>query len=102
LLARVDYRDSEIIIMDEPTAALDPISEDQVYHNVNILYMNKTILFITHRLAITRYCDEILVFEDGVIKEHGTHDYLLSNTNGVYSKLYAIQSKYYQKEEKEL
>ena len=94
-LARAIYKPASILVLDEPTAALDPIAESELYQEYNHLTQNYTSIFISHRLASTQFCDRILFIKDGAIQEEGTHDELLKK-NGSYRKLYDIQSKYYQ------
>lgn len=97
LLARAVYRRTPILILDEPTAALDPIAEHQIYVKYTELAKGRTTLFISHRLASTRFCDRIILLENGQIVEEGTHETLLGK-NGRYAELFRIQSKYYQDE----
>ena len=94
LLARAIYKDSPIIILDEPTAALDPIAENKLYLKYNSLFEEKTVIFISHRLASTRFCDRILLLQDGQLVESGTHEKLLK-LNGKYAELFNVQKKYY-------
>ena len=94
LLARALYKNSPIILLDEPTAALDPIAESKIYQEYAALTNNKTAVFISHRLASTRFCDRILFLENGHITEQGSHEELMA-ANGRYAKLFAVQSKYY-------
>ena len=94
-LARSLYRDSPIIILDEPTAALDPISEFDIYSKFNEIVGTKTAFYISHRLSSCRFCDEIAVFNEGQIIQKGTHDELLKDTNGKYYELWNAQAKYY-------
>ena len=82
------------MILDEPTAALDPIAEADIYGKYNEMTQGKSSIFISHRLASTRFCDRILMLGDGKILEEGTHEELL-NLGGKYAQLYEIQSKYY-------
>ena len=82
------------MILDEPTAALDPIAENQMYQNFAEAAKGRTCVYISHRLSSTRFCDRILLMEQGHIVEEGTHDALMAR-NGQYAKLYKIQSKYY-------
>lgn len=98
LLARAIYKDSPILILDEPTAAMDPIAEQNVYLKYNELSKDKTAFFISHRLSSTRFCDRIILIDGGGIREVGTHDELMDK-GGMYHDMYMIQSKYYQKEE---
>jgi ATP-binding cassette subfamily B protein len=97
-LARALYKDSPILILDEPTAALDPIAESEMYMKYNDFSKNKTSIFISHRLASTSFCDRILYIKDGAITEEGSHQQLLNN-GGDYAKMYQVQSKYYQENE---
>lgn len=96
-LARALYKDGDIVVLDEPTAALDAIAEYNIYKGFNKLVGNKTAVYISHRLASTRFCDIIAFFEDGEIKEYGTHEELL-NKNGKYAEMFNIQAHYYQEE----
>lgn len=98
MLARTLYKDSPIIILDEPTAALDPIAENKLYQKYSMLTKGKTSVFISHRLSSTRFCDRILFFKNGKVLEMGTHEELIRR-NGKYAKMYETQAKYYQKEE---
>ena len=97
MLARVLYKDSPVILLDEPTAALDPIAENNIYLRYNEMTKGKQSLFISHRLASTRFCDRILYLEDGQIKEEGTHEELMEK-NGKYAEIYGVQSKYYKED----
>ena len=97
MLARCIYKGAPFMILDEPTSALDPIAESKMYEEYNKLTYNKTSVFISHRLASTRFCDRILFLENGKIIEEGTHDELLKK-NGRYAKIYNIQSHYYKEE----
>jgi len=94
VLARALYKNAPILLLDEPTAALDPIAEDRIYQRYNEMTKGHTSVFISHRLASTRFCDRILFIENGGIKEEGTHDSLMSK-EGKYKKLFDVQSKYY-------
>ena len=94
MLARALYKDAPIIILDEPTSALDPIAEADIYNKYNELAKNKSSLFISHRLASTRFCDRILFIGDEQILEEGTHEELLA-LGGKYAELFEVQSKYY-------
>lgn len=92
------YKNTPMFIMDEPTAALDPLSESQLYEKVNTMMKNKTILYISHRLSSCCFCDKIIVWKDGRIVEMGTHSELLEE-NGEYRRLWDAQSDYYRGEE---
>jgi ABC-type multidrug transport system fused ATPase/permease subunit len=94
LLARAIYKDAPILILDEPTSALDPIAESELYQKYNELTKNKTSIYVSHRLASTRFCNRILYMEDGRIVEDGNHDELIQ-LNGKYAYLFNIQSQYY-------
>ena len=95
MLARALYKNAPIIVLDEPTAALDPIAEHDMYLKYDQMTVGRSAVYISHRLASTRFCDRIIFLKDGVIAEEGTHDGLLA-ANGGYAQLFAIQSKYYQ------
>ena len=84
--------------MDEPTAALDPLAEHDIYCKYDAMSAGKTSLYISHRLASTRFCDRILLLEHGGILEEGTHEALLAR-QGAYAAMFAIQRKYYEEGE---
>ncbi|MFR1518476.1 MAG: ABC transporter ATP-binding protein [Clostridia bacterium] len=96
-LARALYKQGKIIILDEPTAALDPIAENELYQQYNELTRDMTSLFISHRLSSTRFCDRIFFLNNGEIIEEGTHDELIA-LNGKYAELFRLQSYYYQED----
>lgn len=93
-IARCLYKDAPFVIMDEPTAALDPVAEAEIYQRMNRFVGEKGAIYISHRLSSCHFCDRILVFEEGGIAEQGTHDALLS-AKGLYEKLWTAQAKYY-------
>ena len=94
LLARLLYRSPLCIILDEPTAALDPIAEDHIYRKYNEVASNATSVFISHRLASTRFCDRIFLLDGADLIERGTHEELM-RSNGKYRELFDVQAKYY-------
>lgn len=94
LFARALYKQAQILILDEPTAALDPIAENELYQNFGRAAKDHTVLFISHRLSSTRFCDRIILLEGAHIVEEGTHEELMRKC-GRYSELFEIQSKYY-------
>lgn len=93
-IARAIYQDRPFVIMDEPTAALDPIAEYRVYAGFNEMVNNKTAIYISHRLSSCRFCDEILVFDKGSVVQKGSHEVLLEK-EGIYQKLWHAQAQYY-------
>lgn len=93
-LARALYKDAPIVILDEPTAALDPIAENEIYSRFNSFVQNKTAIYISHRLSSCAFCDNIAVFDKAELIETGTHKQLI-NMNGKYSELWNAQAKYY-------
>lgn len=97
-IARAIYKDANIIIMDEPTSALDALSEKKIYEDLNDVSEEKTAIYISHRLSSTKFCDKIVLIEDGVVKEEGSHEELMAR-KGEYYNMFIIQGKYYQKEE---
>ena len=97
MLARALYKNAPIPVLDEPTAALDPIAENDIYMKYNEMTEGRTSLFISHRLASTRFCDRILYLKDGKIAEEGTHEELLKQGGG-YADLFKVQSKYYRED----
>ncbi|MCL1863311.1 MAG: ABC transporter ATP-binding protein/permease [Defluviitaleaceae bacterium] len=96
-LARALYKDAPLLILDEPTAALDPIAESEIYAKYAELTEGKTSVFISHRLASTRFCDRIILLDDNVIAEEGTHDELMQ-IDGKYAEMFATQASYYKDE----
>lgn len=100
LLARAMYKNAPIMLLDEPTAALDPIAESTLYKNYNKISAGRTTVFVSHRLASTSFCNRIILIENGAICEEGTHNELLG-LNGKYHTLFEIQAKYYREKNKE-
>ena len=96
MLARALYKDAPVMVLDEPTAALDPLAEAQMYAQYNDLTADKTSIFISHRLSSTQFCDRVLYLEGGKIVEDGTHQQLMA-LGGSYAKMFAYQAYYYQK-----
>ena len=94
-LARALYKDAPFIILDEPTAALDPVAEYEVYAKFNEIVGNKTAVYISHRLSSCRFCDEIIVFDKGQIVQQGSHEVLVSDKSGKYHELWHAQAQYY-------
>lgn len=94
-IARALYKDSPIIILDEPTAALDPIAEYEIYKQFHTLVGDKTAFYISHRLSSCRFCDKIAVFSDGRIAEYGNHDELIKIPNGIYANMFETQAQHY-------
>lgn len=94
-IARALYRNAPIVILDEPTAALDPIAEYEIYRQFETLVGGKTAIYISHRLSSCRFCDKIAVFADDTIKEYGTHDELVNREGGIYAEMFHEQAKYY-------
>jgi ATP-binding cassette subfamily B protein len=94
-LARALYKDAPFIILDEPTAALDPISEFEIYSKFNQIVGDKTAVYISHRLSSCRFCDDIAVFHEGELIQRGNHDSLLSDKDGKYYELWNTQAQYY-------
>lgn len=101
MLARCLYKESPMIILDEPTSALDALAESEIYEKYNSLISGKTSVFISHRLSSTKFCDRIIMLNNGKIIEEGTHDQLLEK-KGEYSKMFNIQSSYYEEEVSEV
>lgn len=93
-IARALYKDAPFVIMDEPTAALDPIAESEIYENFNDMIQDKTAIFISHRMSSCKFCDEIIVFKDGEVVQQGAHEDLLK-TEGLYYELWNAQAQYY-------
>ena len=96
-IARGLYKDAPMVIMDEPTAALDALAEAEIYENFSSLVEGKTAVYISHRLASTRFCDKIALFDADGLEEYGTHEELMAK-KGKYYEMFVIQGKYYQEE----
>ncbi len=94
-IARALYRDSAFLILDEPTAALDPLSEYEIYARLSEIVEDKTAVYISHRLSSCRFCDEILVFHKGCMVQQGSHERLLAQKDGKYRELWNAQAQYY-------
>ena len=97
MLARALYKNAPFVMLDEPTAALDPIAEADMYNKYHEMTMGRSSVYISHRLASTRFCDRIILIEDGQVTEEGTHEELMAQ-KGHYAELFEVQSKYYRKE----
>ena len=95
LLARALYKDAPVLILDEPTAALDPIAESEIYTNFDKIVGNKTAVYISHRLSSCKFCDRIAVFKDGQLVQYGNHDTLLKDHDEEYAVMWNKQAKYY-------
>ena len=94
--ARALYKDTLFLILDEPTAALDPLAEAQIYTQFNSIVGERTTIYISHRLVSCKFCDEIIVFDDGQLIQYGTHEELVRNTGGKYYELWQAQAQHYQ------
>lgn len=95
-IARALYKNAPVVILDEPTAALDPVAEYDIYRQFHTLVGGKTAIYISHRLSSCQFCDHIAVFSDGHVAEYGTHDTLVDKKNGIYAEMFAAQAQYYQ------
>lgn len=95
-IARALYKNTSFMVLDEPTAALDPISEAEIYSRFNDLVEDKTAIYISHRLSSCRFCDEILVFDHGNVVQKGSHEQLVKEEGGKYQELWSAQAQYYQ------
>ena len=97
-IARALYKDAPMVIMDEPTAALDALAEADIYESFSNLVKGKTAIYVSHRLASTKFCDRIALFDQDGLKEYGTHDELMEK-KGLYYEMFVVQGKYYQEQE---
>ncbi len=97
-LARALYKDAPVVVLDEPTAALDALAEYELYQNFDNMIGNKTAVYISHRLSSTRFCKHVAMFADGEMVEYGTHDFLI-DLNGAYAEMFHVQAQYYVEEE---
>lgn len=97
-IARALYKNAPFLILDEPTAALDPIAEAEIYAQLNQIVNDRTAIYISHRLSSCRFCDEILVFDNGEIIQTGSHESLVDDVHGKYYELWHAQAKYYTSE----
>ena len=93
-IARALYKDAPFVILDEPTSALDPVAEYEIYQHFDKMVQGKTSIYISHRMSSCRFCDKILVFDQGQIVEEGNHEELMAG-DGLYSKLWNAQAQYY-------
>lgn len=101
-IARALYKDAPFVILDEPTAALDPISEHEIYSRFSEMVHDKTSIYISHRMSSCRFCDDILVFDKGKLVQRGNHEALMKEEDKVYAKLWNAQARYYAGDEAEL
>lgn len=97
-IARALYKSTPFIILDEPTAALDPVAEYEIYSKFNEIVVDKTAVYISHRLSSCRFCDDIIVFNEGEMIQRGSHDTLIAEINGKYHELWNAQAQYYTNE----
>lgn len=93
-IARAAFKNSDLYILDEPTSAMDPLAEANLYKNLNNIISGNAVIYISHRLSSTKFCDKIIVLDEGKIKEIGTHQHLM-NQDGLYKKLFSMQAEYY-------
>lgn len=94
-IARALYKDAPIVIMDESTAALDPVSEYEIYSRFGRMVEGKTSVYISHRMSSCRFCDVVYVFDNGSILQTGSHEELLEQEEGLYARLWRAQAQYY-------
>lgn len=98
-IARALYHDKPFIVLDEPTAALDPVAEAEIYSKFNEIAGDKTAVYISHRLSSCKFCDEIAVFDKGQVVQKGSHEELLKDEEGKYHELWNAQAQYYVEKE---
>jgi len=91
------YKNAPVIVLDEPTAALDALAEYELYQNFDKMIQEKSAVYISHRLSSTRFCDVIAMFANGKMVEYGTHEELLAK-NGAYAELFNVQAQYYEEQ----
>lgn len=101
LFARALYKEAPFVILDEPTAALDPIAENELYMKFGKAVKGRTCVYISHRLSSTRFCDRICLLSGGKIIEEGTHEDLMEK-KGKYAEIYEVQSQYYREQDRRI
>ena len=94
-IARALYKDAPFVLLDEPTASLDPLSEYEIYSRFDTMVKDKTAIYISHRLSSCRFCDDIAVLHDGRLVQRGSHEELLKDETGKYYELWNAQAQYY-------
>ena len=94
-IARSVYKDAPFILLDEPTAALDPLAEYEIYSNFDRIVGTKTAIYISHRLSSCRFCERIAVFHEGRLVQYGSHEELVADTRGKYYEMWHAQASYY-------
>ena len=99
-LARALYKGARIVVLDEPTSALDAIAEQQLYQRFDHMIGKKSAVYISHRLASTRFCDKVAMFKDGQMIEYGSHEELMEK-DGEYAHMFEVQAQYYQEQQDE-
>lgn len=95
-IARAVYKNSPFILLDEPTAALDPLAEFEIYTNFDKIIGTKTAIYISHRLSSCQFCEKIAVFHEGSLVQYGSHNKLLEDKSGKYYEMWNAQAQYYQ------
>lgn len=95
-IARALYKNSSLVILDEPTSALDPIAEAEIYEKFNELVSDKTALYISHRLSSSKFCDKVLIINQGRVQDFAHHDQLMKKEDSLYYQLFNTQAKNYQ------